>query len=116
MKYRDTQGRVYRASLERYEHVAGADVGDLVPALPREPGPVHATATLATQRQGERGTPGFLSVASTEPTVCGAGVRVLLPVPFNPEDPDACPECAAGVRHRAPMRLRPGRPRGGRAA
>lgn len=92
------------AALERYdmrriEHGAPPE-----PSVPDEPGVVHAIRTL-TLRANE---PQFLEgVGAGSQALCGASVRIIMPVRFQRDDPDACAACTkhyeAGTR-RPPRR------------
>lgn len=67
------------------------------PTLQAEPGLVHAFRQFSGHYPSvkfEVKDPLFLDgVGASVPALCGFSVRVLLPIKFNGEDPDACPKC-----------------------
>lgn len=82
-------------TLERYE------------ALPAEPGPAHALDVRGTRDGDPWRTRGGKPMPSRQPhfydgdgphAACGERVRTVIPLAYDPEDPDACPECADLVR------------------
>lgn len=70
------------------------DPVDRVPekVLPEEPGKVHAVPSSYSGVE-----PRFLDSWQYEQAVCGVMVKVLLAAEFNPDDPDACDQCAENV-------------------
>lgn len=67
------------------------------PQLKADPGKVHAVIQYPGYFTGIRlevKEPVFLDGrGSGERALCGANMRVLLPMKFNGQDPDACPKC-----------------------
>ena len=80
-----------QAALTRYDEVRDAVDHRIDKALPANPGTAHAVA--ASRRA--KGEPLFLDSPYLETALCGVTVKVLLPVTFDPGDPDACQACAA---------------------
>ena len=67
------------------------------PQLKAEPGPVHAVRQypgFMPRIRLEVKEPVYLDGRGDhERALCGASMRVLLPIKFNEQDPDACPAC-----------------------
>jgi hypothetical protein len=97
------------ASFERVEHKRNMQTMDRYKVLPEEPGVAHALDVQST-REGDpwrkygrgprlagRHGPYFYDHGGPR-AACGRSVLVALPLAFNAEDPDACPECADLVR------------------
>lgn len=71
------------------------------PQLPPEPGTSHAVAQYQWRHR-------LIDLEVKEPifydsegdghiSVCGAKIRVLLPLRFSDQDPDACPRCVKAL-------------------
>jgi hypothetical protein len=80
------------SGLEFYRNVRDPVDHTLNPQLPENPGTIHAVprgfiAPYPTQPQ--------FSGRFPEVAVCGADVRVVLPLRFDASDEDACPSCTA---------------------
>ena len=81
-----------QAALDRYGTIDDRRGQMIDYRLPDDPGPVHAHVTPSQPKITNR--PVFL----TDPpaaTGCGAPGKVLLPVAFDPGDPNVCQTCAA---------------------
>ncbi|WP_405475683.1 hypothetical protein [Paenarthrobacter ilicis] len=71
------------------------------PAIPDEPGTIHALRPTLTDRK-------LLNAHFIEDTgdyraaICGAKVKVVLPLTFKSEEEDACPECVEELASGAP--------------
>lgn len=88
MKYEDTG-----SALEEYSNERDAD-GYWEPRLLEEPGRVHA-------RWERPPALDFIEYWNGLAAICGRRVRVLLPMPFDSNGADACPECARILAARA---------------
>jgi hypothetical protein len=60
--------------------------------LPAEPGLVHAVQVSRADR-GLRRPQFFTSPLTYKTALCGAAVKVELPMEFDPGDEDSCPQC-----------------------
>lgn len=86
--------RVFLVALTRYELQKDREHGGHDPIAPEDPGTVHAVGLMP-----------YLARRTKEPqilrydneAVCGAFVKLLLPLEFDPGDPDACQRCAGAV-------------------
>lgn len=68
--------------------------------LPAEPGIAHAVRRWPTLRHHQRPKhPQFLPSYAYLPALCGAYVKVLLPIDFDEGDPDGCQSCAVHVHN-----------------
>lgn len=73
----------------------------LDPALPADPGPVHAVDLEPDRhyrpgylrRMDKARQPMFTQYASEFTALCDRSVRVVLPIEFDTKDPDVCPQC-----------------------
>lgn len=64
----------------------------LTPAVPHEPGTIHAVTGSDSERQ--RTEPHIIEdTGAYMAALCGALVKVVLPVTFKPSEDGACPEC-----------------------
>jgi hypothetical protein len=74
---------------------------------PADPGPVHAVQVSQVDR-GLRRPAVFTSPLSYKTALCGAVVKVELPMEFDPGDEDSCPRCVGPAlrNERAPRRHR----------
>ncbi len=95
--------RTYRSGLSRFDEKRDpVDHGiDLV--LPADPGPVHAVQVSRVDR-GSRHPDFFTSPLTYKTALCGAVVKVELPMEFDPGDEDSCPKCVGPAlrKERAP--------------
>jgi hypothetical protein len=97
------------AALDHYDGRREPDDHGELRALPEHPAPVHAlfrpeTTTGWAEREWEgyrRHAPVFLDSFCYENAACGKYVKVVLALPFDDEDPDACPACVAEAARRA---------------
>jgi hypothetical protein len=97
------------AALDHYDRRREPDDHGELRALPEFPAPVHAVFRptsyigLAGRQWDEyrRRAPVFLDSFSYENAACGKYVKVVLALPFDDEDPDACPACVAEAARRA---------------
>lgn len=111
MKYAGT-----RSALSTWERRGEPDNRGEVYRLPVDPRPVHALLRPPTPdsnagrvkilrmaseaRPWERvqsDNPVFLEPRSGQQAACGLNVLVVLPLPFDDDDPDDCPGCAREV-------------------
>lgn len=67
--------------------------------LPEDPGTIHAIELGWTSRPVET-----IQVHDTRPALCGKSVRVVYPLKFKTEDPDACTTCAGELDRRTTPR------------
>lgn len=88
----------YRAGFGHYDTERRRDeTGSWVEqVLPAEPGPTHAFWGRLRYRQTppRRRQVEFYSAAEYGRALCGATIKVGLPLTFDPGDPDACQSCA----------------------
>lgn len=84
------------AAYARYEMRRTAPGQDREPAIPDEPGEVHAVTPRHPRLGGKAVTTvEFLEgFASGRTALCGRTVRILMPARFDNEDPDSCARCA----------------------
>lgn len=83
------------AGLGRYDRRRDPVDHVLDPCLPAEPGRAHAVLRRFKPREPEfYETPSYYLTA-----LCGAAVKVVLPLTFDPGDPDACQSCASHMHN-----------------
>lgn len=85
------RSRIHLAALTRYDLEKDREHGGYDPVAPEDPGTVHA---IGAWQRPPTGDPEILRHAEA---VCGTTVKLLLPVEFDPGDPDACQRCAGTV-------------------
>ncbi len=84
--------RTYRSGLSRFDERRDPVDHHLDPMLPAELGPVHAVHVSRVDRGLLQ--PEFLtSPLAYKTALCGAVVKVELPMEFDPGDEDSCPRC-----------------------
>ena len=84
--------RTYRSGLSRFDEKRDPDDHQIDPVLPDEFGPVHAVQVSRVDRGLLQ--PEFLtSPLAYKTALCGAVVKVELPMEFDPGDEDSCPRC-----------------------
>ncbi|WP_139220569.1 hypothetical protein [Trujillonella endophytica] len=84
--------RTYRSGLSRFDEKRDPVDHQIDLVLPAEFGPVHAVQVTRVDRGLSR--PQFLPSPLTYKTaLCGAAVKVELPMEFDPGDDDSCPRC-----------------------
>ena len=98
------------AALDHYDRQREPDDHGELRTLPEFPAPVHALFRPPETRSGRavreweeyrRRAPVFLDSFSYENAACGTYVKVVLALPFDDEDPDACSACVAEAARRA---------------
>jgi len=98
------------AALDHYDYSSEPnDRGELC-ALPEHPAPVHALFKPVSRlglderrwMEYRSRAPVFLDRYSDEHAACMKRVKVVLSLPFDDEDPDACPACVSEALRRAP--------------
>lgn len=85
---------MFLAALTRYELQKDREHGGYDPVPPEDPGKVHALGLIP--HMAKRTKEPLVLKYDNEAT-CGATVKLLLPVEFDPGDPDACQRCAGAV-------------------
>jgi hypothetical protein len=90
----------YRCALSRYDEQRDPDDHVLDKVPPQEIGAVHAVPA----RGKFGGEYEYLPWYSYERAMCGRTVKVLMPILFDPGDPDACRECVDTVLRNDPGR------------
>ncbi|WP_236825309.1 MULTISPECIES: hypothetical protein [unclassified Blastococcus] len=84
--------RTYRSGLSRFDQKRDPVDHQIDPALPAEFAPVHAVQVTRADRGLSR--PQFLTSPLVYKTaLCGAAVKVELPMEFDTGDEDSCPRC-----------------------
>ena len=84
--------RTYRSGLSRFDERRDPVDHHLDPALPDDFGPVHAVQVSRADR-GLRQPEFLTSPLAYKTALCGAVVKVELPMEFDPGDEDSCPRC-----------------------
>lgn len=87
-----TPGR-YIAALEHFDRVWDRQARGFEDTLPDDPGSVHAVSTTPSLPVPGPPAPTFLDGSAHRTALCGVTIRVLLPRPFPPADPDGCTRC-----------------------
>lgn len=100
MKHGDSRAGLTRYSLRR--NTDGIDVPD----FPADPGKNHAVVDRPRPRFDRRPHRGIFDTTDTDfdweyTAECGATVKVLLTIPFDDADADACGSCASLMAARA---------------
>lgn len=74
----------------------------MVPAIPDDPGVIHALRpTVSTRPILE---PHFIEhTEEYRAAICGAQIKVVLPLSFKPGEDGACRECTAELRSNVPL-------------
>jgi hypothetical protein len=84
--------RTYRSGLTRFDEQRDPVDHKVDVVLPAEPGLVHAVQVSRADR-GLRRPQFFTSPLTYRTALCGAAVKVELPMEFDPGDEDSCPRC-----------------------
>lgn len=103
-----TPNPIYKAGLTRWVMPFDRDAGARAPAVPDDPGPIHAVRPVA--RELSLREPSFLEETYMyRAALCGAKVKVIMPNSFKPAEAGACAACIAETRKPPPKTLmRPG--------
>ena len=99
--------RTYRSGLSRFDEQRDPVDHQIDVVLPAEPGPVHAVQVSRVDR-GLRRPAFFTSPLTYKTALCGAAVKVEVPMEFDPGDEDSCPRCVGPTlrNERTPIRER----------
>ncbi len=87
--------RRFIAGLDRFDKKRDNGHGTSYPTLPLNIGKVHAIHDSRWMPSGLHTEPQFCdSPFEYKMALCGATVKVVLPLVFDPGDPDVCPGCS----------------------
>lgn len=90
------------AGLTNYSNSRDPITRLMVPAIPNDPGIIHALRPTVSPRPILE--PHFIEhTEDYRAAICGAQIKVVLPLSFKPDEDGACPECAEELRHNAPI-------------
>ncbi|GAA3560741.1 hypothetical protein [Kribbella ginsengisoli] len=111
----DPTAVIFRAGLDHYAEKRDPVDHALDKALPEDPAPVHAVVSfnegqqtnpfkgprrlLVAEKSGHE--PIFLERFYYQDSLCGRAIKVVLGIPFDSSDPDACERCAEAQRRGA---------------
>jgi hypothetical protein len=99
--------RTYRSGLSRFDEKRDPVDHQIDRVPPAEPGPVHAVQVSRVD-PGLRTPRFFTSPLTYKTALCGAVVKVELPMEFDPGDEDSCSRCVGPAlrNERTPNRHR----------
>lgn len=90
--------RVRRVGYTRYDRKRDPVDHVLDRVVPEEPGPAHSVPRWVKPGPTPR-EPEFLDSYAYARAICGATIKVVLPIDFDPGDPDGCQSCAAHTQN-----------------
>src|SRR5690554_5899893 len=93
----DRHGRTYHAALTRYDQRRDPVDHVIDKVLPADLGIVHAHVRPMHHARRPLTEPHFLDGLYVNEAICGATIKVVLPVALDLGDPDACQRCVGEI-------------------